>query len=241
MAQQHAVGVVVQAGLHHASRVGGNLAQRAFGDPPFAHDLALGVQADHIEPFVLFPQQQGFAEMLRVSAVSDPARRLHGASLPHPGQRNNHGNQRGRVLTDPAHRHQLLSPGFQHVFQIVESIQQLMGNGICIASGIGVEQQQLQDLMILEVLKSLFPYEAFPKLFPVAFMRILFFILFPFLAPFLFVRFVFCVLAHPGVNARRIRLPQTEILLRLRVVLRAQVSPVECLQFLLCHAAPPPP
>ena len=147
MAQHHGGGAAAQGEVHHLA-----LGQRradavAGGEHLLPQQLALAVETQHIQlllPLVAQHTQQIAAHLLRRVVDPLPLPLAAQAAL-HVGDE---AQQRGGALPQAGDGTELLGGGGKHIFQRAEGGQQGMGQVVDVPAGDGVEQQQLQHLMV---------------------------------------------------------------------------------------------
>ena len=112
--------------------------------------LALGVEAGLVQMLVAHAEEQ----VDEVRAGGLPAvqndRLLGGGHAGAAHQREDEAQQRRGVLADALHLLQLLRRREEHAVEGAEALYQPVGDGVGVHAGDGVEQQQLQRLMVGE-------------------------------------------------------------------------------------------
>ena len=149
VAQQNAVGVIVQGGFHDQPGIGGNFRKAAGCNPPASENAALGVQGNHIEVFDPFTAQKADTVVFSFPAVADPVRDFLAKPSPCPDHGNHQPDEGSGPGADAFDHLDLFRSGFQYAFQASEGVQQaLRQTGGFLSPGIG--EQKLENLVIAE-------------------------------------------------------------------------------------------
>lgn len=149
VAQQDAVGVIVQGGFHDQPGISGNFRKAAGCNPSASENVALGIERNDIEVFDPFTAQEADAVVFRFPAVADPVRNLLAKPSPCPDHGNHQSDEGSGPGTNTLDHLDLFRPGFQHAFQASEGVQQTLRQvGGFLSAGIG--KQKLENLVIAE-------------------------------------------------------------------------------------------
>ena len=150
MGQHDGGGPVVHGGLDDQPGVHKHPVQTALRQPTAGQHPALGVQTEQVEQFALCSEKIGQQIFACV---------LHGADLvlvPGPGGQvaahdlGKHGEVEGGVLTHALDLPQILRGGVQYGGEGAEVVDEPVGQRVHIALRHGIEQHQLQKLVVVK-------------------------------------------------------------------------------------------
>ena len=150
MGPHHSSGVEGEGGL--GDETGGNShgVDVPLTQPSDAQHLVLAVHAQQAEQLVPGPEEIGPQELVVVPAVPGDVVYPGAGSEVAAGQLFHCLEQHRPMLPHALDLAQLLRRGVQHPGQGAETVDQFVGQGIGVAAGIGVEEQQLQQLVVRE-------------------------------------------------------------------------------------------
>ena len=124
MAEDHAIGIVVQRRFHHQSRIGGHLCQASLPHDALPQHPQLGGQGDDVEPLLAQPDEQRTAVILHVAIVGQAHFLLAQATLVAAEHRHDEGDERSGLLAHALHRTKLIHRRLQHAPEAAKGIQQ---------------------------------------------------------------------------------------------------------------------